>query len=155
MRLRISHLYSLLNPRILTHVSTPLRHRIPVSRIIVPRPWHLARQFLERLTLRLRNQQCGKDTTQHEEGIDLHDVVEPWGSVRCGCTADAERADDDLGDDGADFAGSSGQTVRGGAVAGWEALAGDDEGSSIRTAVGRGNQSAVCRSCVERKALTS
>jgi hypothetical protein len=40
-----------------------------------------------------------------------------------------------LGDDGTDLAGGGGDTVRGGAVARGEALAGDDEGRSIGACV--------------------
>lgn len=51
-------------------------------------------------------------------------VVEPGGFVGgCGA-AGAEGADEDLGDDGADFAGGGGDAVGGGAVAGWEAWVG-------------------------------
>lgn len=58
-------------------------------------------------------------------------MVEPWGSVG-GCrTAGAERSNGSLGDDGADLAGCSGDTVAGGAVASWEALSWHDEGCAV------------------------
>ena len=61
-------------------------------------------------------------------------MVEPWGSVGGGSTADSERADNDLGNNRADFACGSRQAVGSRAVAGREAFARDDEGGSIRTA---------------------
>jgi hypothetical protein len=48
-------------------------------------------------------------------------VVEPRGLVLGGGAAGAEGSDEDLGDDGADFAGGGRDTVGGGAVAGREA----------------------------------
>jgi hypothetical protein len=51
-------------------------------------------------------------------------VVEPGGLVLGGGAAGAEGSDEDLGDDGADFARGGGDTVGGGAVAGREALIG-------------------------------
>ena len=48
-------------------------------------------------------------------------MVEPGRFILGGGAAGAEGSDEDLGDDGADFAGGGGDTVRGGAVAGGEA----------------------------------
>ena len=45
--------------------------------VIVRRAWNLTRELFESLALRFRNEQSGKDTQEHEEGKDLHDVVEP------------------------------------------------------------------------------
>ena len=100
--------------------------------IIIRRARHLTRQLLERATLRLRDEQSGEDAAEHEEGEDLHDVVEPGRVVGArGGAADAERAEDALGDDGADFARGGGEAVRGAAVARREAFAGDDEGRCV------------------------
>ena len=100
--------------------------------IVPPRARHLARQLLERLALRLGDERGGADAAQHEQGVDLHDVVEPGRRVgaRDGA-ARAQRADDHLGDDGADLARGGRQAVRGGAVARGEALAGHDEGGGV------------------------
>ena len=87
--------------------------------------------MLERQALGLRDEEGGEDTAEHEEGVDLEDVVEPRGGVGGGGAADAEGTDEGLGDDGADFARGGGDAVRGGAVAGGEALAGDDEGGRV------------------------
>jgi hypothetical protein len=74
---------------------------------------HLAGQLLESLALGLGDQESGEDTAQHEQGVDLHDVVEP-GAFVCGSrAADAEGSDEDLGDDGADFAGGGGDSMGG------------------------------------------
>ena len=51
-------------------------------------------------------------------------MVEPGGFVCGSGAAGSEGADEDLGDDGADFAGGGGDAVGGGAVAGWEAWVG-------------------------------
>jgi hypothetical protein len=70
-------------------------------------------QLLEGLALGLGDEEGGEDTAEHEQGVDLHDVVEPGALVGGCCAAGAERSDEDLGDDGADFTGGSGDTVRG------------------------------------------
>jgi hypothetical protein len=38
----------------------------------------VTRQLLESLPLRLRDAQSGKDAQEHEQRVDLHDVVLPW-----------------------------------------------------------------------------
>ena len=101
-------------------------------RIIVRRPGNLPGKFLEGLALRLGDQQRGEGTAEHEQREDLHDVVEPGGGGGSGGRAAlAEGAEDALGDDGADFAGCGADAVGGGAVAGGEAFAGDDEGGCV------------------------
>ncbi len=98
------------------------------KRIVILRARNLARQLLESLPLSLRDQKRRKQTHQHEECENLHDVIEPWGIVGPGCSAArTERAEDALSDDGTDFAGCGADAVGGGAVAGGETLAGDDE----------------------------
>lgn len=62
-------------------------------------------------------------------------MVEPWGGVGGGGSLGAERANEHLGDDGADLAGSGGETVRGGTVAGGEAFSGGDESRGVRAEV--------------------
>jgi len=62
------------------------------------------------------------NTAEHEESVDLHDVVEPWVGVGLGGVATgAKRTNEHLGEDRANLARSSGDTVRGGAVASWKA----------------------------------
>ena len=106
------------------------------DRIIVLRTWNLTGKLLESLPLGLRYKQCSEDTTEHEEGEDLHDVVEPGGRVRLGRVAlGAEWSEDCLCDDSADFARGSRQTVGGGAVAGWETFTRYDESCGVVSAV--------------------
>lgn len=97
------------------------RHTTRKSRIVFRSAGDLASKLLESLALGLGDQKSGEATEEHEESVDLHDVVEPGGLVLGGGAAGAEGSDEDLGDDGADFAGGGGDTVGGGAVAGWEA----------------------------------
>lgn len=100
--------------------------------IIVGGPGHLARQLLERLPLRLGDEQRGEDTAQHEEREDLHDVVQPGRVGRAGWrTLLTERAEDTLGHDGADLAAGGRETVGCGSITGWEAFTGDDEGGCV------------------------
>lgn len=96
---------------------------------------NLASQLLESLALRLWNQQCRCDTEQHEEGENLDDVVEPWRGIGLGCAANAEGTDEGLGDNGTDLARGGRDTVRGGSVAGWEALARNNKGCRVGACV--------------------
>lgn len=96
-------------------------HTSRKSRIILRRTRNLTSELLKSLALSLRNQKSSEATEKHEQSVDLHDVVEPGGFVGGSCAAGTEGADEDLGDDGADFAGGGGDAVGGGTVAGWEA----------------------------------
>ena len=109
---------------LLTRIVSRNRHAARKSGIVLRRAGDLASKLLESLALGLGDQESGEATEKHEESVDLHDVVEPWGLVLGGGAAGAEGTDEDLGDDGADFAGGGGDTVGGGAVAGWEAWRG-------------------------------
>ncbi len=92
----------------------------------------LASQILEGLSLGLWDEEGSEDTGEHEDGVDLHDMVEPWAGAGLGrCTAGSERSDGGLSDDGAHLARGGRDTVGGGTVAGWEALAGNNEGSCV------------------------
>ncbi len=92
----------------------------------------LAGEFLEGLAFGLGDQKSGEAAAQHEEGENLHDVVEPGRRVGLGDMAlGSERAEDALRDDGAHLARRGRETVRGRAVAGREALAGHDEGGGV------------------------
>lgn len=79
--------------------------------IVVGRAGHLARQFLERLALGLRDEQGGEDTEQHEERENLHHVIEPRGGGCAGGTrgraARPQRTENSLCNDGTHFARSS------------------------------------------------
>lgn len=104
--------------------------------IVIRRAGHLARQFLERLALRLWDEQGGEDTEQHEERKDLHHVVEPRGggvAARArGCAARPQRAEDRLCNDGANLARRGREAVRRGAVPGGETFARHDESGCVR-----------------------
>ncbi len=92
----------------------------------------LASQVLEGLSLGLWDEEGSEDTGEHKGGVDLHDMVEPWVGASLGrCTTGSERSDSGLGDDGAQLTGGSRDTVGGGTIAGWEALAGNNEGGRI------------------------
>ena len=101
------------------------------DRVIERRTRNLTGQFLEGLAPGLGDEIGEEDAEEHEEGVDLHDMVEPRGGIVGRCAMDADRADEHLGDDGTDLARGGGETVRGGAVAGREAFAGDDEGGGV------------------------
>jgi hypothetical protein len=74
----------------------------------------IARQLFEGLSLGLGNAQRGEDAEEHEEGVDLHDVVLVRVSDRFGGGAlGAELGDAGLSDDGADLAHAGGETVGG------------------------------------------
>lgn len=85
--------------------------------VVVRRAWNLTRELFEGLSLCFRDEQSGEDTQEHEEGKDLHDMVEPWGRGRtrgAGCrAASSERAKDGLRDDGTNLARSGRETMRG------------------------------------------
>lgn len=50
-------------------------------------------ELLEGLALGLLDEQRGEDAAEHEEGVDLEDVVEPGGGVGRGGAAGAEGGD--------------------------------------------------------------
>ena len=100
------------------------RHTTRKSRIVFRSAGDLASKLLESLALGLGDQKGGEATEKHEQSVDLHDVVEPGRLVLGGGAAGAEGTNEDLGDDGADFAGGGGYTVGSRAVAGWEAWVG-------------------------------
>lgn len=86
-------------------------------------------QGLQTLALGLGDQERGEQSTEHEQGEDLHDVVQPAAvGDTLGSTLVDKRTKDTLRDDGTDLSGCGADSVGSGAVAGWEALAGNDEG---------------------------
>ena len=105
--------------------------------IVIGRAGDFPGQFLQGLPLRFRDQQGGQGAQEHEQGEDLHDVVEPRGGLGAfgarGGADGAKGAEDGLGDDGADFARGGGYAVRGGSIAGWETFARDDERGCVGT----------------------
>ena len=68
--------------------------------------WNLASKLLERLTLGLGNEKRGEDTEEHEERENLQNMVEPWVGIVCSGTSGFKRSNEDLGNDGTDFASS-------------------------------------------------
>ena len=92
---------------------------------------NLASKLLEGLALGLGNEERGEDTAEHEESEDLEDVVQPRRSVGGSGATNTEGSNNDLSDNGTDLARGGGETVGGGAVAGREAFARDDEGGGV------------------------
>ena len=97
---------------------------------------NLASKLFESLALGLRNKKSSEATAEHEEGEDLHDVVEPWGRVsRSNMALGSKRSKDGLCDDSTNFAGGSGEAVRGGSVTCWETLSRHNEGGGVGSEV--------------------
>lgn len=89
-------------------------------------------EVLQGASLGLWNEEGGENTCEHEGGENLHDVVKPRAGIGgSGVTANAQRRDSTLSDDGADLSHSRGDPVRGRPVAGGEALARNDEGGCV------------------------
>jgi len=65
--------------------------------------WNFTSQLFESFALGLWDEEGGEDTAQHEEGEDLHDVVDPWRGIGCGGAAGSERSNESLSDDSTDF----------------------------------------------------
>ena len=93
-----------LMPLLLIRRVIDARHATRQSRVVLGSTRGLAGELLESLALGLGDEESGEDTAEHEQRVDLHDVVEPGALVGGGCAAGAEGSDEDLGDDGADFA---------------------------------------------------
>lgn len=109
---------------------------LPVKRrMVLGGARYLSCEALQRLPLCLWDQQASKDTAEHEERIDFHDMVDPRRSSRAFRTSHsatrAERTDKDLSDDSSDLARGCGDTVRAGPVACREAFTRDDEGRGV------------------------
>jgi hypothetical protein len=106
---------------LLARVVSRNRHTASESRIILGSTRDLASKLLESLALGLGDEESGEAAQEHEQSVDLHDVVEPWGLVLRSSSTCAEGTNEHLGDDGANLAGSGGDTVGGGTVASGEA----------------------------------
>ena len=100
--------------------------------IVVGGAGNLASKLLKSLALGLGNEKGGEDTAQHEEGEDLHDVVEPRRRIGGGwVTLGSERSEDSLSNNGADLARGGRQTVGGGSVTCREAFSRNNEGGGV------------------------
>jgi hypothetical protein len=88
-----------------------------VAATVIRSAGDFAGEFLEGPALGLGNEEGGEETAQHEEGKNLHDVVDPGrGTFACGirlCASSAERSEYDLGNDGTDFARGGGDAMGG------------------------------------------
>ena len=95
----------------------------------------LTGELLKGLASGLWDEERGKDTAEHEESKNLHDMIDPWVAGIADAvflsTLDLEWPKHDLCDNGTDLARSCGDTVGSRTVAGGEALAGNDESGSI------------------------
>lgn len=94
-----------------------------------------AGELFEGLALGLGDEEGGEAAEQHEQGVDLENVVHPRVGVLLGGAVGSEDGDGTLADDGADLAGGGRDTVGGGSVSGGEHLTGNDECSHVRTEV--------------------
>ena len=96
----------------------------------------LAAELLQSFALGLGDQQGGENSAEHKQSEDLHDVVQPRrvGAVLFSTAVD-QGTKHALRNDGTDLAGGGADTVRRGTVASREALARDDEGSSVGSEV--------------------
>lgn len=104
--------------------------------VIVGSTWNFTSKLFQSLSLGLWNQHGGEDTAKHEESEDLHDVVHPRCRVVLGdVTLCLEGSKHTLGNNGANLAGGSRETVRGGSVTGREAFSRNDESSGVRSKV--------------------
>jgi len=104
------------------------------TRVVLGSAGNLTGELLESLALGLWDEESGEDTHEHEESEDLHDVVEPWTWVGGGDdTTDTQRSDGSLGDDSADLARGSRNTVRGGTITGWETFSWNNECGGVWT----------------------
>ena len=82
-------------------------------RVILRSAGHLASELLKGLALSLRDEEGSEDTAEHEECEDLHDVGEPRCGVVRRCAAGIKSPKGDLRDNGANFAASCRDAVRG------------------------------------------
>lgn len=86
----------------------------------------LAAELLERLASSLRNEQCGEATEQHEESVNLQDVVHPILAI-----VRLQSRNGTLTNDGTNLARGGRDTVGGRTVSGWEYFAGNNEGRGV------------------------
>lgn len=91
----------------------------------------LTAELFKSLASGFGDEDCGEAAEQHEESVDLKDVVHPRSSDLLGGSASAQGSDGTLADDGSDLAAGSGDTVGGGTVTGGEHLTGDDKGGGV------------------------
>jgi hypothetical protein len=109
-----------------------------VTSRVVTRP-RLTRKLLQCHTLSLGNQQRGKGTKQHEKSKELKQSVQVWCAVGVlailgGSLADHRDANS-VGNDSANLAHSSTDSMSGRAISGREAFARDDERGCVRAGV--------------------
>lgn len=93
----------------------------------------LATQLFKSLALRLWDEQRCHASQQHDEGVNLQDVVHPGIGILLGSAFSTEGRDGALADDGSDFACCGGDAVGGGSISGGKDFTGDNEGSGIGT----------------------
>lgn len=71
----------------------------------------LAAEFLKGFALGLGDEKRSKASQQHEEGVNLQDVVHPGVCIVLGGASGAEGGNGTLADDGTDLAGRGGYAV--------------------------------------------
>lgn len=88
----------------------------------------LAAELFEGLASSLGDEEGGEAAEQHEESVNLQNMVHPVLAVVA-----LEGRNGTLADDGTNLAGGSRDTVGGGTVSGGEDFTGDNEGSGVGT----------------------
>ena len=110
-----------------------MRTTANVGRVELGRTLNLTGQLFEGLALRLGNQESREDTRKHEDGVNLHNVVEPGRGRRPGgSTTGAKRSNENLGNNGTDLARGRRNTVGAAAITGREAFTRDYESGRVR-----------------------
>lgn len=90
-------------------------------------------QLFEGLSLGLGNEEGDEESTEHEEGENLHDVVKPTsGGLTVSSTVVVNQStNNDLGDNSSDLTSSGRDTVGRRSVSGGEHLSGNNEGGGV------------------------
>lgn len=86
----------------------------------------LAAELLKCLASSFRNEQCSEATEQHEESVNLQDVVHPILAI-----VRLQSRNGTLANDGTNLARGGRDTVGGRTVSGWEYFAGNNEGRGV------------------------
>jgi hypothetical protein len=87
-----------------------------------------AGKLFKGLASSLGNEEGGEAAEQHEESVDLQDVVQPVLTI-----VSLEGGDGTLADDGTNLARGGRDTVRGGTVSGGEDFTRDNESGGVGT----------------------
>jgi len=113
----LNNLFRLRSNSLLLHMMAIALHELSVldaTNVVWVEFWrsgNLTSELFESLALGLWNEERGEDTAQHEEGEDLHDVVDPWGRIGGSGTTGSEWSNKSLGNDRSDLASGGGYSM--------------------------------------------